>query len=52
MSSQKKPSKHTPKCTCSLCGKIRYDTFVFKNGRVCEQCLEFLKDGIHSDGMK
>lgn len=40
---------HHPNCRCSLCGCVHYETFVFKNGRVCEQCLEFLKDEFHPD---
>ena len=32
---------------CSLCNCVRYDTFMFKKGYVCEECLEFLRQGIH-----
>lgn len=30
-------------CKCSLCGCIHYNTISFKNGYVCEQCLEFIR---------
>ncbi len=39
---------HHANCQCSLCGCIKYDTFTFKDGFVCEQCLEFLRDEFHS----
>lgn len=39
--------KHLPKCKCSLCGCVRYNTFSFKGGFICDHCLEFLRDGVY-----
>lgn len=33
---------------CSICGST-YDTFAFKGGYVCEDCLKYLKDSIQID---
>lgn len=45
-------TSHHPNCKCSLCGCVRYETFSFKNGYVCERCLEFLKDEYHPGGSR
>ncbi len=33
---------------CSLCG-CKYETFSFKHGYVCDECLRYIKDADHSD---
>ena len=35
--------EHAPGCTCSICG-LSYKGFSFKNGYICESCLEYIKD--------
>lgn len=34
---------HKPDCKCSLCGQ-KYKSFLFKNGYVCESCINYIKD--------
>ena len=29
---------------CTICNSLHYDTFTFKSGHVCEDCLHYLKD--------
>ena len=41
---------HHPNCRCSLCGSAKYDTFTFRRGYVCEQCLEYLKEEFRFGG--
>lgn len=36
---------HHSDCKCSLCGRTEY-IYTFKNGYVCDHCIEFLKDGV------
>lgn len=36
--------------TCSLCGGSYYNTFAFKGGYVCEDCLKYLKSEIQVRG--
>lgn len=51
MNTQKKqPRKkqHAPECRCSLCDKT-YTSFSFKNGYVCESCLDYIKNEFSSD---
>lgn len=38
---------HASDCSCSLCGK-KYKNFSFKNGYVCESCINYIKDS-HPD---
>lgn len=33
---------------CSICGST-YETFAFKGGFVCEDCLSFIKDSFQLD---
>ena len=33
---------------CSICGRT-YDTFAFKGGFVCEDCLSYIKDSFEID---
>ena len=43
--------RHSKNCKCSLCGCVKYDTFTFKKGYVCENCLEFLKEEFPSNSL-
>jgi len=36
-------TEHASDCTCSICG-FNYKGFPFKQGYVCESCLEYIKD--------
>ena len=45
-------NKHHANCRCSLCNRVRYDTFSFRSGYVCEECLEFLKNEFSEDQFK
>lgn len=40
--------QHAPGCRCSLCDKT-YTTFSFKDGYVCESCLDYIKNGFSPD---
>ncbi len=28
---------------CSICGNTEYEAFEFKNGHICEDCLDYIK---------
>ena len=28
---------------CSICGDTQYEAFDFKNGHICEECLDYIK---------
>ncbi|MBQ0078755.1 MAG: hypothetical protein KBS66_02540 [Eubacterium sp.] len=30
--------------TCTICGSTRYESFSFKAGHVCEECLDYIKN--------
>ncbi|MDO4486535.1 MAG: hypothetical protein Q4C46_08110 [Bacillota bacterium] len=38
------------KKACTLCGCSYGDIYAFKNGRVCENCLQYLKTDIDANG--
>ena len=35
---------------CSICGRSYCDTYVFKGGFICEDCIHYIKDTFTSDG--
>ena len=36
--------KTSLKCKCSICGSMNYDVVLFKNGFICEHCLELVRN--------
>lgn len=34
---------------CSICESTQYEAFDFKNGRICEDCLDYIKAGSEDD---
>ena len=40
------------KCKCSICGSTHYDIFLFKNGFICEHCLEQLRNEYRSQSFQ
>ncbi len=40
--------EHEPGCSCSICGNY-YNVISFKNGYVCEPCLDYIKESYEPD---
>lgn len=43
VTAKKSNKAHGADCTCSLCGQ-KYQTISFKGGRICESCIDYIKD--------